>query len=107
VRMYPLQSLRQAVIIIQEILAAGCARTLRHPCRSRGPGGFQERAPRLWPGHRRDRDESDGRLPVARQHDIIARFRAADEFGQQALGFCHGDTHERPFRLLTGNKWTN
>src|ERR1700680_1460473 len=89
--MYPRRSLRQTVLIVEEILAArgagARARFRRRPdFFDKGPQGLAV----AWP---LPRDQSHRRMAVAGQDDLVPRFGAAHQLGQLRLGVGDGDFH--------------
>src|ERR1700680_3972267 len=89
--MYPRRSLRQTVLIEEEILAArgagARARFRRSPYfLDKRPQGFAV----AWP---LDRDQSHRRMTVPGQNDLVPRLGAAHQLGQLRLGVGDGDFH--------------
>src|ERR1041385_3422781 len=92
---YRPRSLRQAILVIEEILAtcSAWAAPLGLVLGGRFPDSLEHRCFFLTSRLCGRRHQLDRGVSVARQHDLFAGFRTANEFGKLSLGFGNGDTH--------------
>src|SRR5438270_2530497 len=89
--MCPRRSLRQTVLIVEEILAAGGTGARARLCRR--PYFFDKRSEGFAVTPSLDRDQPHGRMAVPGQNDLVARFGAAHQLGQLRFGIGYGDFH--------------
>lgn len=90
---YRQQSMRQTGVVIQKILAARCTWPVCNLCSRTGARRFYHGAPSFNAFNRRDGHKPHGGMSMTGQNNLIARFRAPDEFRQQSPCFSHRNTH--------------
>lgn len=100
--MYRRRSRRQAIVVIQEVLAAGRARAWRWLAGGRRAYGLENRPSLSLVKPHPHRHETNRGVAVPSEDDLVTSLSPAHELGELCLGGGDGDLHWRNSRPLRG-----